>query len=89
MKAQARAPRVRLRLLRVENWTGRLRGLLCRPAPGPRSGILLAPCRAVHTFGMRHAIDVAFVGPQGRVISVRRGLAPGRVALCLRAVAVV
>ena len=44
-------PRARLRLLRVGSWPGRMRGLLGRRPPGPRSGLLLAPCRAVHTFG--------------------------------------
>lgn len=79
----------RLRLLRVAGWRGRMRGLLGRHPPGPRSGILLTPCWAVHTFGMRYAIDVAFVSRDGRVVGVRRALAPCRVALCLGAVAVV
>ncbi|PJM89118.1 hypothetical protein CV044_11450 [Achromobacter ruhlandii] len=68
---------------------GRLRGLLGRPPPGPRSGILLAPCRAVHTFGMRYAIDVAFVSRDGCVLKVCRALPPRRIASCLGAVAVV
>ncbi|QQB38365.1 DUF192 domain-containing protein [Achromobacter deleyi] len=66
-----------------------MRGLLGRRPPGPRSGLLLAPCRAVHTFGMRHAIDVVFVARDRRVVKVCRALAPCRVALCLGAVAVV
>ena len=82
-------PRTRLRLLRVSGWMGRMRGLLGRRPPGPRSGILLTPCWAVHTFGMRHAIDVAFVSREGRVMKVCRALAPRRVASCLGAVAVV
>lgn len=68
---------------------GRMRGLLGRRPPGGRSGILLAPCRAVHTFGMRYAIDVAFVSRQGRVLKLYRALPPRRIALCLGAVAVV
>ncbi len=82
-------PRGRLRLLKVTRWSARLRGLLGRRPPGPRCGILLAPCTGVHTFGMRYAIDVAFVAPDGRVLRARRALAPWRVALCLGAVAVV
>lgn len=89
MTARQCLPRGRLRLLRVKGWMGRMRGLLGRRPPGPRSGILLAPCRAVHTFGMRHAIDVAFVSPGRKVVKMRRMLAPWRVALCLGAVAVV
>ncbi|MPT25452.1 MAG: DUF192 domain-containing protein [Achromobacter sp.] len=66
-----------------------MRGLLGRRPPGDRSGILLMPCRAVHTFGMRYAIDVAFVSRQGRVLKLCRALPPRRIALCLGAVAVV
>ncbi|UAN03091.1 DUF192 domain-containing protein [Achromobacter mucicolens] len=79
----------RLRLLMVKRWWGRMRGLLGRAPPGPRTGVMLIPCAAVHTFGMRYAIDVAFIGRDGRVVRLRRALAPWRVALCLRAVAVV
>ncbi|PWV41544.1 hypothetical protein DDK21_10435 [Achromobacter xylosoxidans] len=89
MNDHRRLPQARLRLLRVNGWMGRMRGLLCRRAPGPRSGILLRPCRTVHTFGMRHAIDVAFVSRGGRVVKVRRALPPRRIASCLGAVAVV
>ena len=63
--------------------------MLGRAPPGPRAGVLLTPCAAVHTFGMRYAIDVAFIGRDGRVVGLRRALAPWRVTLCLRAVAVV
>ena len=86
---QPSGQRGRLRLLKVADWCGRARGLLGRKPPGPRSGILLMPCAAVHTFGMRYAIDVAFISRRGRVLAVRRALAPCRVALCLGAVAVV
>ena len=79
----------RLRLVVVDGMAGRLRGLLARRrAPGPRSGIWLRPCRAVHTLGMAYAIDVAFIGRDGRVLRVAT-LAPWRAALCVRAVSVV
>jgi len=46
----------------------RRRGLIGRDRI---DGILvLAPCRQVHTFGMRFPIDVAFVGRGGRVLRV-------------------
>ncbi|MBD9385371.1 DUF192 domain-containing protein [Achromobacter sp. ACM02] len=86
---QPSARRGGLRLLKVASCCGRARGLLGRKPPGPRSGILLMHCAAVHTFGMRYAIDVAFISRQGRVLAVRRALAPCRMASCLGAVAVV
>ena len=55
----------------------RVRGLLFR-APSDHVTLVLAPCRDVHTFGMRHAIDVAFVGADGRVLEVQRNVSPCR-----------
>ncbi|KAJ8136983.1 hypothetical protein OY671_009804, partial [Metschnikowia pulcherrima] len=52
---------IAVRLSQGGCWPGRMRGLSGRRPPGPRSGSLSAACRAVHTFGMRHAIDVVFV----------------------------
>ena len=48
----------------------RSRGLLGRD--GIDTGLVLQPASSVHTFGMRFAIEVAYVGRDGRVLSVRR-----------------
>lgn len=45
---------------------GRARGLLGRD--GIAGAMVLRPCRNVHTFGMRFAIDVAFCDRDGRVL---------------------
>lgn len=80
----------RLRLVRAHGALGRLRGLLCRGRPpGPRSGLWLAPCRAIHTLGMRYPIDAAFLDADGQLLRLARNLPPGRVAVCLRAASVV
>lgn len=56
----------------------RLRGLsgLERSEAGP--GLLIPRCSSVHTFGMRFALDVHFLDRDGRVIAVRRSVAPRR-----------
>jgi uncharacterized protein len=59
------------------HWT-RLRGMLGRPQPGPGEGMLIRPCRAVHMYGMRFPLDVAFVAPDGRVVGTYEELAPSR-----------
>ncbi|MDO4182102.1 MAG: DUF192 domain-containing protein [Coriobacteriia bacterium] len=38
--------------------------------------VALVPCRDIHTFGMRCALDVAFVDSMGTVLQVIRGLPP-------------
>jgi uncharacterized membrane protein (UPF0127 family) len=67
----------------------RKRGLLGRRELAPGTAILIAPCSAVHTFGMQFAIDVIFASRDGRVIKLRRAVAPGRIAVALRAFAVI
>ena len=59
----------------------RLRGLIGREAGwlAGYKGVVLVPCRSIHTFGMRQSIDVAFVDSTGRVCAVERGLASGKV----------
>jgi uncharacterized protein len=44
----------------------RVRGLLGRDIV--EGGMVLRPCRQVHTFGMHFAIDVAFCDRDGRVL---------------------
>ncbi len=53
----------------------RRRGLLGRD--GLDGGLWLEPCRQVHTFRMRFAIDVAHLDRRGRVLAVR-SMPPGR-----------
>lgn len=50
----------------------RLRGLLARkPDDATR---ILVPCHDIHTFGMRHPIDIAFIGRDGTVLEVHRNV---------------
>lgn len=67
----------------------RRRGLLGRHRLADASAMLLAPCAAVHTVGMRFAIDVVFVDRQGYALKVVRDLRPWRIALAAGARAVI
>jgi uncharacterized membrane protein (UPF0127 family) len=60
--------------------------LLDRPAAG--SGLLIPRCAAVHTFGMRFALDVYFLGPGGEILDLRRAVPPRRFVAHPGAVAV-
>ena len=55
---------------------------------GAGSGLLIPGCRSIHTFGMRFAIDVAFLDADGAVISRRAGVRPRRIVADRRAFAV-
>lgn len=66
------------------------RGLIARPHSwlAPDEVLVLVPCSSIHTFGMRHAIDVAFLDRRGFVLVARKGMAPWRFMSCTGAVAV-
>lgn len=62
----------------------RMKGLLGRDAGwlGRKGVLVLAPCRHIHTYGMGHALDVAFVGMDGVVLRSIEGLPPCSSASC-------
>jgi uncharacterized membrane protein (UPF0127 family) len=66
----------------------RLLGLAWLEPEEAGSGLLLPRCRSVHTFGMRFALDVAFLDSDWRPIRIVRAVPPGRVVLEFRARAV-
>jgi uncharacterized membrane protein (UPF0127 family) len=56
----------------------------------PRASALLIPrCRAVHTFGMRFALDLYGLDAAGEVVRVDRSVPPWRFARCRRARSVI
>ena len=69
--------------------TARKRGLLGRHSLPAGSALVIAPSSAIHTFGMRFPIDVIFARRDGRVIKLRRSLPAARLAVALRAFAVI
>jgi uncharacterized membrane protein (UPF0127 family) len=66
----------------------RLLGLsgLERDEAGP--GLLIPRCASVHSFGMRFALDLFFLDAEGRLLAVRREMAPRRLAYLRGAAAV-
>jgi uncharacterized membrane protein (UPF0127 family) len=58
----------------------RSHGLLGRDSLAPGDGLILDPCRLIHTFFMRFAIDVVFFDRQQRVTRVARDVRPFRFA---------
>ena len=58
----------------------RSQGLLGRDSLAPGEGIILDPCRLIHTFFMRFPVDVVFVDRRQRVTRVARDVRPFRFA---------
>ena len=56
----------------------RMRGLLGRARPAPGTALLIDPCRAVHTVGMRYPVDLVFLDADWRVVRHVPDVRPGR-----------
>ncbi len=61
----------------------RRRGLLNKMEMSHSAGLWLAPCEAVHTFGMKMPIDVIFLDRKYRALKLVSNLVPSRISLCL------
>ncbi len=66
----------------------RRRGLLATDSLRLGDGLLIAPCEAIHTFGMKWPIDAIFLDQKYRVRKVATRLPPWRIAVCWRATSV-
>ena len=53
-----------------------------------QAGLWIAPCEAVHTFGMKSAIDLIFLDRDHRVKALRHRVKPRRLAAALTAYSV-
>lgn len=59
---------------------GRGVGLIGRSGLPAGGGLLLRPCKSVHTFFMRFPIDVVFVNGDNRVVHVVERMGPNRIS---------
>lgn len=64
-------------------------GLAKLDALAPGHGLLLAPCRSIHTVAMRFALDLVWLDVNGHPIRLDEDVAPRRQRTCLRARSVI
>jgi uncharacterized membrane protein (UPF0127 family) len=60
-------------------------GLLRHTGLEPGEGLWIVPCEAVHSFGMKFAIDVVFLNKKRMVLKTRSNMGRRGFSLCLRA----
>jgi len=60
-------------------------GLLKHTRLEPGDGLWITPCEAVHTIGMKFAIDVLFLDKKRRVLKVRHAMPRWRISASLLA----
>ena len=66
-------------------FAARRKGLAKMDPMPPDRALHIMRCNSVHTVGMRFALDLVWVGRDGRVVRVDEHVAPRRVRTCLRA----
>jgi uncharacterized membrane protein (UPF0127 family) len=76
-------------VLEATTFASRLLGLALLPELPPGYALFIPQCRSVHTFGMRFAIDVAFIDLSARTLRVERAVPPRRVLVCRGAFAAI
>ncbi len=62
----------------------RLVGLLGKSHLPGGKGLLITPCKGVHTIGMRFPIDVLFISKSNEIVAVVRNLQPNRMTRLYR-----
>lgn len=67
------------RLALADTYWKRLKGLQFRRELSPDEGLLVTPCRSIHTHWMRFSIDVAMLDAEGTVLEVFSAIKPWRI----------
>ncbi len=65
----------------ADGYWSRLAGLQFRAELPPNRGLLLVPCRSLHTHWMRFPIDVATLDEDGFVLEVFENVRPWRIVM--------
>jgi len=63
----------------ADTYFTRLIGLMGRPSLPEGRGMLIIPCRSIHTLGMRFSLDIVFLDWENRVCRHSFCVPPGRV----------
>jgi uncharacterized membrane protein (UPF0127 family) len=67
-----------LRVFEARSWAARRDGLGGLPDLPADCGLRIAPCRSIHTIGMRFALDLVWLDGDGEVRSVVHDVPPRR-----------
>jgi len=62
----------------------RLKGLLGKENLATGQGLLIRPCKGIHTFFMKFSIDAVFLGRNNRVVAFFKDLPPNRLTPVFR-----
>lgn len=63
----------------ADSFASRFRGLMFRKSIPEDYGLVISPCKQIHMFNMRFAIDVIYLSREGRVVHIDPDMKPGAV----------
>lgn len=78
-----------LRLIIPSTRRSKMLGLAKLDALPADHGLLLEPCRSIHTVTMRFALDLVWLDRDGRPVRIDEDVPPRRLRTCMRARSVV
>jgi len=67
----------------TENFQERNRGLLALEALTQGQGLLITPCRSVHTFGMSYVLDLVYLNKSLKIVKIIKNIVPNRMSIAL------
>lgn len=71
----------------ADSFLKRLTGLLKHQSLAAGAGILLSPCKQVHTIGMKFSIDVIFLSGDDQIVHIEYSMPPGKLSKYVRSAA--
>ena len=63
----------------ANNFFSRLKGLMFKSRESVAQGLLIYPCKSIHTCFMRFNLDIFFISKEGKVLKVINVLKPWKV----------
>jgi len=57
----------------------RFKGLMFTKELEPGYGLLIKPCRSIHTFFMKYKLDIVHLDSHNQVVLIEEGLPPGKI----------
>ena len=77
------ADNISLEIAITQTFKERNRGLLALPKIRVDQGLLISPCRSVHTFAMQYPLDLVYLSKQLKVVKLVENLQPNRMSYAL------
>lgn len=72
------------RVKRADGFLARLAGWMGKRQAEDAEGLLLSPCRQIHTFFMRFPIDVLYLSKTGEILKWEQSMPPGKIGPSVR-----